>query len=39
MPFINVKTNAELSGQKKLGIENKLSDAISLIPEIGRAHV
>ena len=32
MPFINVKTNAELSGQKKLGIENKLSDAISLIP-------
>ncbi|MBQ1616088.1 MAG: hypothetical protein II086_02425, partial [Ruminococcus sp.] len=32
MPFINVKTNAALSGDKKLAIENKLSDAISLIP-------
>lgn len=32
MPFINVKTNKELSAQKKQEIENKLSDAISLIP-------
>lgn len=32
MPFINVKTNAALSGEKKLAIENRLSDAISLIP-------
>ncbi len=32
MPFINVKTNTELSAQKKQEIENKLSDAISLIP-------
>lgn len=32
MPFINVKTNARLDESKKLAIENKLSDAISLIP-------
>lgn len=32
MPFIYVKTNADLSDSKKLEIENKLSDAISLIP-------
>ena len=32
MPFINVKTNAEISAEKKTEIENKLSDAISLIP-------
>lgn len=32
MPFINVKTNAKLSAEKKTEIENKLSDAISLIP-------
>ena len=32
MPFINVKTNAALSGEKKLAIENRLSDAISLLP-------
>ena len=32
MPFINVKTNAKLSDEQKKNIENKLSDAISLIP-------
>lgn len=32
MPFINVKTNAKLSSGQKLEIENRLSDAISLIP-------
>ena len=32
MPFINVKTNAEIPADKKQEIENKLSDAISLIP-------
>lgn len=32
MPFINVKTNRAVSGEKKTAIENKLSDAISLIP-------
>lgn len=32
MPFINVKTNVQLDSEKKLIIENKLSQAISLIP-------
>lgn len=32
MPFINVKTNASLSDEQKAAIENRLSDAISLIP-------
>ena len=32
MPFINVKTNKTVSAEKKQEIENKLSDAISLIP-------
>lgn len=32
MPFINVKTNAKIDNDKKLKIENRLSDAISLIP-------
>ena len=32
MPFINVKTNKNLTDEKKLELENKLSDAISLIP-------
>lgn len=32
MPFVNVKTNVKLSDEKKKLIENRLSDAISLIP-------
>lgn len=32
MPFINVKTNVSLDNGSKKAIENKLSDAISLIP-------
>lgn len=32
MPFINVKTNAKLSEETKLAVENRLSDAISLLP-------
>ncbi|MEE0873757.1 MAG: phenylpyruvate tautomerase MIF-related protein [Ruminococcus sp.] len=32
MPFINIKTNASLSNEQKLELQNRLSDAISLIP-------
>lgn len=32
MPFINVKTNVSLDEKKKFDIQEKLSDAISLIP-------
>ena len=32
MPFINVKTSAKLSEQLKLEIENKLTEAIPLLP-------
>lgn len=32
MPFINVKTSVKLSEQLKLEIENKLTEAIPLLP-------
>ena len=32
MPYINVKTNVSLTNEQKLDIQNRLSDAISLIP-------
>ncbi len=32
MPFISVKTSAKLSEQVKLGIEQELTEAISLLP-------
>ena len=39
MPFINVKTNATLDSKTKNEINNRLSDAISLIPGKSDGHL
>ncbi len=39
MPFINVKTNAALDSKTKNEINNRLSDAISLIPGKSDGHL
>lgn len=39
MPFINVKTNAELDSSVKSTIESRLSKAISLIPGKSEAYL